>query len=230
MSSTKIHTRTVINGRSLCGHGKDETIKSFSDFFAAPEANQCASCLDKVRKRGYSIATLRRRYQRLETSAPAAPAAATTPATSPASATMSLYDEVKKTALAMLGKTIAQIERNQNDILRFERLCAQLRERGFTFAHQATPHPYAINYSIKLDRAQTRQLSELLAELSRMGYTDHDPAFPTITGLRALEITGSAAPTFTLNYARQATPSIAALTQRLALNQLEEAHHAHRFE
>lgn len=221
-ASTKVHAR-IDHDRSLCGHGKGDAVKSFSGFFAAPEADQCASCLEKVRARGYHIATLRRRYQRLE-------AAAAAPTATPPAGQPDLYADVKRTAVALFDKTIAQIESNQIDISRFERLCGQLRALGFDFTARVTPYPYAIGYSLKLDTKQTRRLSDLLAELSHLGYTDHDPAFPNITGMRALEITGPGAPAFTINYVRQSLPSAAALTHRLALNQLEEAHHANRFE
>lgn len=217
-ASTKVHTR-IDHDRSLCGHGKGEAVKPFSEFFAAPEADQCASCLESIRRRGYSVATLRRRYQRMETAVPA------TPEQRP-----DLFDTVKRTAVALFDKTIAQIESNKTEIRRFERLCGQLRALGFAFTDKVTPHPYAIGYSIRLDQEQTRRLSDLLAELSHLGYADHDPAFPNITGMRALEITGPGAPAFTINYVRQSMPSAAALTHRLAINQLEEAHHAHRFE
>ena len=106
--STKVHTR-IDHDRSLCGHGKGEAIKPFAEFFAAPEADQCESCLVKVGGRGYSIAALRRRYRN------AAPAAADRPAGEPA-----LFAAVKRTAMALFDKTIATIERSQIDIRRFE--------------------------------------------------------------------------------------------------------------
>lgn len=217
-ASTKVHTR-IDHDRSLCGHGKSDSIKTFADFFAAAEADQCASCLEKVGKRGYNIAALRRRHQRLGTAATAA-----------GTKQQDLYAEVKRTALTLLDKTIAQIERSEIDIRRFERLCTTLRARGFEFETRVTPHPYAIVYSLKLNHEQTRQLSELLAELASLGYTDHDPAFPNIAGLRALEITGPDAPAFTLNYIRQGAPSLNALSRHLLTHRLEESRHAHHFE
>jgi hypothetical protein len=227
-AAIKSHAR-IEHERSLCGHGKGDSVKPLSEFFAVPEAEQCDSCLKKVAARGYSVAALRKRYQRLTAEPVQTPALSATK-TAAATSQPDPCAAVKRTAVEQFDKTIAQIEANQTEIARFERLCGQLRERGFEFAHKVTPHPYAISYSLKLDRAQTPQLGELLAELVRLGYADHDPAFPNITGMRALEITGPGAPAFTLNYVRQIHPSIAALTHRLALNQLEEAHHAHRFD
>lgn len=219
-ASTKVHA-SIDQGRSLCGHGKSDAIKPFSGFFVVPEADQCASCLKKIDSRGYSLDALRKRYTGLATPAPAA-----VPVAKPArrSEKPSLFDEAKKTAVALLDKTIAQIERNRIEINRFEKLCEQLRERGFEFAHKVTPHPYAIHYSIKLDLAQTARLSELLNALAGMGYTDHDPAFPNITGMRALEITGPDAPVFTLHYTRQARPALGTLAHTLALRKLEDTH------
>lgn len=220
-ASTKVHAR-IDHDRSLCGHGKGDAVQMFTEFFAAPEADQCAACLNAVARRGYQVAALRRRYARASATADHATAAQ--------DAAHDLYDTVKKTAVALFDKTLAQIEQSAVDIRRFEKLCATLRSRGFAFDSKVTPQPYALGYSLKLNRQQTHQLSELLSELACLGYTDHDPAFPNITGMRALEITGPGAPPFTVNYVRQSAPSAAALTHRLALNQLEEAHHANRFE
>lgn len=216
-ASTKVHAR-IDHTRSLCGHGKGDAVLMLSAFFAAAEADQCAACLKAIARRGYQVAALRRRYARATATAGHATAAP------------GLYDTVKKTAVALFDKTLAQIEQSAVDIRHFENLCATLRARGFGFDSKVTPQPYALGYSIKLDRQQTHQLSDLLAELACLGYTDHDPAFPNITGMRALEITGPGAPAFTINYMRQTAPSTAALLHRAALNQLEETHHANRFE
>ena len=221
-SSTKVHAR-IDHDRALCGltprNGHAGAIKAFAEFFAAADEDQCGKCLEGIRKRGYNVATLRRRYRKAE------PVSVDRPAGEPA-----LFDVVKRTAMALFDKTIATIERSQIDIRRFERMCETLRARGFEFDYKVTPHPYAIGYSVKLNQTQARRLSELLAELACLGYENHDPAFPNISGMRALEISRPDAPAFTLNYVRQGAPSLGALSRHLANHQLEELRHANAIE
>lgn len=222
-SSTKIHA-TMGGARSLCGHGNADTIKAFTDFFAQPEDGQCASCLAKIAKRGYRNGALRRRYQGEPKVAPARPAKKR-PSKKPAADT-GLYGAVKRTAMDLFDKTLRAIERSQTDILRFERLCLALTAQGYEFAHRVTPQPYGMSYSIKLNAAQSRRLGDLLGHLSNLGYADHDPAFPSISGMKALEITGPDNQTFTLNYVRQDAHRLDAHARRELNHHLKELHHA----
>jgi hypothetical protein len=62
----KVHTH-IGQERSLCGlapkHGYK--IVSFESFFTALPAEQCGTCLERIKQRGYSIEFERLRYRKI---------------------------------------------------------------------------------------------------------------------------------------------------------------------
>jgi hypothetical protein len=65
-TSIKVHTH-IGHPRALCGlapkSGAHFRIVDFINFFTAPEENQCAVCLTRIKARGYDIAALRLQFR-----------------------------------------------------------------------------------------------------------------------------------------------------------------------
>jgi hypothetical protein len=61
--NTKIHTH-IGHERSLCGLAPKNgvyRIVSFSSFLTASDDDQCATCIERLRARGYNITELRKK-------------------------------------------------------------------------------------------------------------------------------------------------------------------------
>lgn len=61
----KVHTR-IGHSRALCGvlpHADDIRVVSYSSFFSALPENQCATCIKRLKARGYNIELDRIRYR-----------------------------------------------------------------------------------------------------------------------------------------------------------------------
>lgn len=65
MASSKVHT-FIGHPRSLCGlspHKGRHRIENFQNFFIAPDADQCETCLARLANHGYSATRLRSQYR-----------------------------------------------------------------------------------------------------------------------------------------------------------------------